>query len=80
MEILGLVYQIFLYLEAFESNRTTDRLNHTVLIVRCIFFKFIKNLGEKDKRMFLSIIGENGPLNIVTSICFIGCVNITLLV
>ena len=28
--ILGLVLQIFLYLEAFECSKTSDWLNHTV--------------------------------------------------
>ena len=45
--VFSLVLQIFLYLEAFEYNTTSDCLNHMVLpIRRCIRFKVI-NLGQK---------------------------------
>ena len=47
--IPSLVLRIFLYLEAFECNTTSDWLNHMVEPIRsCVTFKFT-NFGEKDK-------------------------------
>ena len=47
--VLSLVLQIFLHLEAFERNTASDWLNRTINPIRsCVAFKFT-NLGEKDK-------------------------------
>ena len=46
--ILSLVLQIFLHLEAFKCNTTSDWLNHVKPIRSCVTFKFTY-LGEKDK-------------------------------
>ena len=47
--IRSLVLQIFLYLEAFECNTTSDWLNLMVKPVRSyVTFKFTKS-GKKDK-------------------------------
>ena len=50
---LSLVLQIFLYLEAFECNTTSDWLNHTI---KRVAFKF-----RKRQRMFLRMVSEYGP-------------------
>ena len=53
--ILGLVLQIFLYLDAFKCNTTSDWLNHAVYPIRsCVTFKFT-NLSEKDKQYIFFI-------------------------
>ena len=46
--ILSLVLQISLHLEAFECNTTSDWLNHMVYPIRnCVAFQFI-NIRETD--------------------------------
>ena len=48
--ILSLLLQIFLCVEAFECNTTSDWLNHTVWPIRsCVAFKFT-NLGGQRQR------------------------------
>ena len=47
--VFSLVLQIFLYLETFECNRTSDWLNGMVYPIRsCVTFKFTKSV-DKDK-------------------------------
>ena len=58
--ILSLVMWIFLYLEAFESNTTSEWLNRTVLPIRiCFTFTFTNKTLEK--RMMKRIVGEYRP-------------------
>ena len=48
--VLSLVLQIFLNLEAFECNTTSDWLNHTVYPIKSyVTFKFTKSKGKKKK-------------------------------
>ena len=47
--VLYLIIQIFLYLEAFECNTTSDWLNQMVQPIRsCVTFH-LANIVEKDK-------------------------------
>ena len=53
-----LVLHLFLSLEAFESNTSSDWLNHTVWpIGSCVTFKSTKS-WRKRPRMFLRMVGE----------------------
>ena len=59
--VLSLVLQSFLYLEAFDCNTTSGWLNHTVYPFRgCVTFKLTKSC-RKRQRMFFTMVGEYGP-------------------
>ena len=50
--VLCLILQIFLYLEVFECNTTSEWLNRMVKPTRSYFTFQFGNLGEKDKECF----------------------------
>ena len=59
--VLHVILQIFLYLETFECNTTSDWLNQTVQPFRsCVTFQFAI-LGEKDKECSWEWFGEYWP-------------------
>ena len=59
--ILRLILQIILYLEAFVCNTTSNWLNRMVSPIRsCVTFKFTESC-RKRQRMFLRMVGEYRP-------------------
>ena len=73
--VLSLVLQIFLYLETFECNTTSDWLNHMVQPIRsCVIFKFT-NLGEKDKVWWIQ---DQNTLFLKAKICAFIIINLVL--
>ena len=51
-KVLSLFVQIFLQLEAFECNTTSDWLNNTVWPIRsCVTFKFTKYCRKRQKML-----------------------------
>ena len=54
----SLVLEIFVYLASFENNTTSDWLNGMYNQSEVVLHSNLQNLGEKDKRIFLRLVGE----------------------
>ena len=68
-----LILQIFLCLEAFECNTTSDWLNHTVEPIRSCVTPQFANLGGKRQRMFLKIVNADQEKQMPIMLRFQGC-------